>query len=198
MGRLLGSSSRGEFESFVRSSAPDLLRTANLLTWNLPEAEDLVQEAFLRSAKRWPSIAKMDHPRAYVRRILVNLALADGKRRSRTGMASDPLDDDAVRHQVANTVSPDLLAIDDRFELEWMLADLPRRQRAVLVLRYFEDLSESETASVLGWPVGTVKSTAARALDHLQRRFATSGTSDGESGIMPSICSEGGPDAPRN
>ena len=198
MGRLLGSSSRGEFESFVRSSAPDLLRTANLLTWNLPEAEDLVQEAFLRSAKRWPSIARMDHPRAYVRRILVNLALADGQRRSRTRMSSDLLDDDAPLHQLADPVSPDLLAIDDRSELEWMLADLSRRQRAVLVLRYFEDLSESETASVLGWPIGTVKSTAARALDHLQRRFSISGGSDGEIGAMPSIRSEGGPDVPRN
>ena len=153
---------------------------------------------FLRTAKRWPSIAKMDHPHAYVRRILVNLALADGQRRSRTGMPSDPLDDDRVQRHLADTVSPDLRAIDDRFELEWMLADLPRRQRAVLVLRYFEDLSESETASVLGWPVGTVKSTAARALDHLQRRFATSGTPDGEFGVTPVIHAEGGPDVPRN
>ena len=75
-----------------------------------------------------------------------------------------------------------------------MLAALPRRQRAVLVLRYFEDLSEVETATALGWPIGTVKSTAARALDSLQSRFASSAPADVPSGVVTTTHPDGGSD----
>jgi RNA polymerase sigma-70 factor (sigma-E family) len=173
---LSGATARREFELFVFESTPDLMRTGYLLTWNLAEAEDVVQETLLRTAKKWPTIAKMDHPLAYVRRILVNVVLRGSTRRARTGAELDSTSLDQPEAWEDARVERELLAIDARSELLWMLSALPTRQRAVVVLRYFEDLSESEIAEQLGWPVGTVKSTSARALHQLQRAFEESGT----------------------
>ena len=72
-----------DFDRFVSENADGLLRTAYLIVWDLPEAEDLLQETLLKVAKRWPKVSRMDHPIAYARRILVNLALAAGPKRSR-------------------------------------------------------------------------------------------------------------------
>ena len=74
---------REEFDRFVASSADDLLRTAYLVVWDLPTAQDLVQECLFQVARRWPRIRSMAHPGAYARRVLVNLALDDTKRRGR-------------------------------------------------------------------------------------------------------------------
>ncbi|HWE08611.1 MAG TPA: sigma factor, partial [Solirubrobacteraceae bacterium] len=71
---------RQEFERFVAEATDALLRTAYLIVWDLAEAEDLVQECLLSVARRWPRVRTMDHPRAYARRMLVNLAL-DGRKR---------------------------------------------------------------------------------------------------------------------
>ena len=167
-----------DFERFVTAATPSLLRTAYLLTWNLPEAEDLLQEAFVRTAKRWPRVRKMEHPVAYTRRVLVNASLDAAKQRSRRSIELDGVGSSIDGHPDAGAEA-ELLAIDTRSELLFMLSTLPRRQRAVLVLRYFEDLSEREIADQLGWPVGTVKSTAARALDRLQQTFSEARTSVG-------------------
>ncbi len=160
------------FEEFVGQAADSLLRTAYLITWNLPEAEDVVQEALSRAAARWTRVEKMEHPQAYVRRIVVNCATAEvrkpgrqlGTPRAIMAAGLDDLSDDRFQQR--------LTQIDTQSEILWLLAQLTRQQRAVLVLRYFEDLSESEIAGHLSIPVGTVKSTASRALDVLRTSLA--------------------------
>ena len=159
--------SRREFERFVAECSDGLLRTAYLIVWDLAEAEDLVQECLLTVARRWPRVGRMDHPRAYARRVLVNLALDGRKRRwrRRRELEASP----SVLERGADEASSRRLdGIEDRSELLPALATLPPRQRAVLVLRYFEDLSEAQVAAALGCSVGTVKSTASRGLARLQ------------------------------
>jgi RNA polymerase sigma-70 factor (sigma-E family) len=176
---LHGTDARRDFEHFIADSTPALLKTATLLTWDVAEAEDLLQETYFRVAKRWPSIRHMEFRRAYVRRILVNAALADTRHRSRFGNELDRLDNEELANLADVRSETPFRNIDERSELMSMLAALSRRQRAVLVLRYFEDLSEAETADCLRWPIGTVKSTSARALDRLQRTFASDTNSSG-------------------
>ena len=159
---------RVEFERFVDCCVGDLSKTAYLVTWDLAEAEDLVQETFLRVARRWPRVRGMDQPVAYARRILVNLALDDAKRRARRRSelaAADGARLDAYADEASARV---LGAVDARAELAGALGGLAPRQRAVLVLRYFEDLSEAQVAEILGCSLGTVKSTASRGLARLR------------------------------
>jgi RNA polymerase sigma factor (sigma-70 family) len=111
----------------------------------------------------------MEHPLAYVRRIAVNLAIDGGQERSRSRAELGLFDQRSPVLGPDESAAAELLRIDTRLEITWVLAELPRRQRAVIVLRYFEDLSEAEIATYLGWPLGTVKSTASRALERLQR-----------------------------
>jgi RNA polymerase sigma-70 factor (sigma-E family) len=160
---------RQEFERFVAETSDALLRTAYLVIWDLTEAEDLVQECLLTVARRWPRVRRMDHPPAYARRVLVNLALDDRKRhaRRRQELGSDMpavTDENSAR-------ALDGVAV--RSELIQALGTLPPRQRAVLVLRYFEDLPEAHVAVAMGCSVGTVKSTASRALTRLQAQMST-------------------------
>ena len=154
-----------QFEGFVAEASDTLFRTGYLMTGDARDAEDLVQETFLRVARRWYQVRAMDHPAAYARRILINLVLRDGDRRSREkaelvpeGAWIDAADQDAARV---------LRAIDDVAEFRWALARLPARQRAVLVLRYWADLPVAEVADILGCSAGTIKSTASRAAARL-------------------------------
>jgi RNA polymerase sigma-70 factor (sigma-E family) len=161
---------RAEFERFVAESTDPLLRTAYLIVGDLADAEDLVQECLIKVSRRWPKVRTMDHPRAYARRVLINRALDESRGR---GRRRDELDlPDALRDGHDDASARDLAAVDSRSELDQALAQLAPRQRAVLVLRYFEDLSEADTAAVLGCSVGTVKSTASRALSKLQSTLA--------------------------
>ena len=159
---------RTEFERFVADSSDGLLRTAYLIAWDPSEAEDLVQECLMVVARRWPRVHAMDHPHAYARRVLINLALDGAQRRSRR--RQELAGDDARR--IGELIDPaaarTLEGIDTRAELIAALGALPPRQRAVLVLRYFEDLPEVQVAELLGCSVGTVKSTASRGLSRLQ------------------------------
>jgi RNA polymerase sigma-70 factor (sigma-E family) len=152
---------RHDFDCFVADSTDGLLRTAYLIVWDLPEAEDLVQETLFKVARRWPRVSRMDHPAAYARRILVNLALDGGAKRSRR------------RAELSETRLGDPAApggsLDTHDELHAALAALPPRQRAVLVLRYFLDLPEAEVAAALQCSLGTVKSTASRGLARLEQ-----------------------------
>lgn len=159
---------RIEFERFVDGCAGELLRTGYLIVWDLAEAEDLVQETLLRVARRWPRVRGMDQPVAYARRILVNLAIDDAKRRSRRRGELEPPDGLPLQAHADEAAARALGALDARAELLGALAVLPPRQRAVLVLRYFEDLSEAQTAQTLNCSVGTVKSTASRGLTRLR------------------------------
>jgi RNA polymerase sigma-70 factor (sigma-E family) len=157
---------RAEFERFVAESTQPLLRTAYLVAGDVADAEDLVQECLIKVARRWPRVRTMEHPRAYARRVLINLALDDSGGRVRRHAELELPD---VVHDGADAGSArELAAVDSRSELAQALAQLAPRQRAVLVLRYFEDLSEADTAAALGCSVGTVKSTASRALHRLQ------------------------------
>ena len=165
-----------DFERFVTDSTGQLLRSAYLMTSDLAGAEDLVQETLLRVARRWPRVRAMEHPAAYARRILVNLVIdGAGQRARHTGelaaSARPGLPDRAdIRAE------HDLRAVDTQEELLQALGTLPARQRAVIVLRYWEDLPETEVAAILGCSVGTVKSTASRGLARLRAAVA-----DGES-----------------
>jgi RNA polymerase sigma-70 factor (sigma-E family) len=155
---------RQEFDRFVADSADGLVRTAYLIVWDLAEAEDLVQECLLTVARRWPRVRRMDHPRAYARRILVNLALDGRGRRARRRQELDA-SPEAIDQRAAEDGR--LAGVEARRDLIDALATLPPRQRVVLVLRYFEDLPEAQVAAVLGCSVGTVKSSASRGLNRL-------------------------------
>jgi RNA polymerase sigma-70 factor (sigma-E family) len=159
---------RTEFERFVAGCADDLLRTAYLIAWDLSEAEDLVQESLLRVARRWPRVRAMDQPVAYARRILVNLALDGARRRTRRRHELSALDGAPLEARADEAAARVLALLDTRAALVAVLGTLPPRQRAVLVLRYFEDLSEAQVAETLGCSLGTVKSTASRALVRLR------------------------------
>jgi RNA polymerase sigma-70 factor (sigma-E family) len=151
-----------DFDSFVNDSAAGLLRTAYLIVWDLQEAEDLVQETFIKVAKRWPKVRRMEHPVAYARRVLVNLALDDKPRRARRRSELTAAQPTPSGHDPSSL-------IDTHDELIAALATLPERQRAVLVLRYFLDLPEAEVAAALQCSLGTVKSTASRGLARLEQ-----------------------------
>jgi RNA polymerase sigma-70 factor (sigma-E family) len=162
-------SRRREFEQFVAESSDPLLRTAYLIVWDLSEAEDLVQECLLTVARRWPRVRRMQHPRAYARRVLVNLALDGRRRRARRRQELEAPPSAWARRSDEDGA---IAGVEARRDLVDALATLPPRQRAVLVLRYFEDLTEAQVASVLGCSVGTVKSTASRGLARLQASMA--------------------------
>jgi RNA polymerase sigma-70 factor (sigma-E family) len=145
------------FDDYVRGRSTALLRTAYLLTGDRGHAEDLLQSVLTKVARRWSSIT--ESPDAYVRRALANAAQNRWRRRR---VAEIQLDRD-------HAASEDAVAVVDlRDQLVRGLSRLPGRQRAVLVLRYFEDLSEQETAATLGCSVGTVKSQTSRGLARLR------------------------------
>lgn len=158
-----------DFDQFVAAHVDDLLRTAYLIVWDEAEAEDLVQECLFKVARRWPRVRSMDQPRAYARRILINLATDGARGRSRRRVELDPPPPGATER----SVDP-LAALDTHGELVEALGRLPPRQRAVLVLRYFHDLTEAQAAEVLGCSPGTVKSSASRGLARLREVFEIS------------------------
>jgi RNA polymerase sigma-70 factor (sigma-E family) len=152
---------RHDFDRFVADSTGGLLRSAYLIVGDLHEAEDLVQETLFKVARRWPRVSRMDHPTAYARRILVNLALRGGPGRSRRRT-------ELSARRPGEPAAP-AAALDRHDELHAALAALPPRTRAVLVLRYFLDLPEAEVAAALDCSLGTVKSTASRGLARLEQ-----------------------------
>jgi len=151
------------FEEFVTGSSARLFTMARLLTGgHRAEAEDLLQGAFERAYRRWGRISRQADPERYVRQILVNASVDRWRRLRRHPEA--PLVVTGADPGTADTAA----AVADRDLLLRGLATLPPRQRAVLVLRYFEDLSEAQTATMLGCSVGTVKSQTARGLARLR------------------------------
>lgn len=162
------------FDEFVSAHVRDLMNTAYLLSCDGSEAEDLVQECLFRVAKHWRRVQAMDLPGAYARRILVNLAIDGGRaqrrrrkelrRASPTGPEADLAEWELV--DVSSESAFDM--VPERAMLLDALRRLSSRQRAVIVLRYFHDLSEAETGRVLGCGVGTVKASGARGLERLR------------------------------
>jgi RNA polymerase sigma-70 factor (sigma-E family) len=163
--RVRDTASKRQFEGFVAEAADALFRTGYLMTGDARDTEDLVQETLLRVARRWNQVRSMDHPAAYARRILINLVLRDADRRSRqkAELAPPPAGIEAADQTAARV----LREVDDLAEFRWALTQLPARQRAVLVLRYWADLPVGEVAEILGCSAGTVKSTASRAAARL-------------------------------
>ena len=157
------------FEEFVTASMGRLLRTAVFVVYDRHLAEDLLQITYERVARRWNRILRDgNQPEAYARKVLINLAIDDRKRRVAVpvGAVDDLERIAAVRgvHEAAGDPLDDVLKV------------LPVKQRAVIVLRYWCDLSEQEIAEVLGISRGTVKSHAARAMGALRRQLSEEGT----------------------
>lgn len=148
-----------EFEEFVARSGDRLLRITILLVGDRGTAEDLVQGALERTYRHWSRVSA-GHPEAYVRRALVNAAAS---RFRRFRVREEPLGPDS---DVGSDHHTEQLLLRD--ELARALLTLPVRQRAVLVLRYLDDMSESEIAATLGCSPGTVKTHASRGLARLR------------------------------
>ena len=152
-----------EFEAYVISDGGRLLGFALLLAGNYHDAEDLVQTALLRSAGRW--VTARQNPQAYTRTVLVNLVR--DRWRARRNRQRETLFADVARLPVA-TARDGATTVLDRQALLRACRLLPTAQRAVLVLRFWEDRSIEETAAVLGCSAGTVKSHTHRALQRLR------------------------------
>jgi RNA polymerase sigma-70 factor (sigma-E family) len=150
-----------DFTAFVDASSRRLLRSAYLITGDFAEAEDLLQTALEKAYRRWPRIRRTDVPEAYVRRILATTAIDAARRHQFT---TAPLSAESL----PGRLDPAVESVAGRSVLLAHVRRLPASQRAVLVLRYFDDLTEAETARVLGCTVGTVKSHHARAMARLR------------------------------
>jgi RNA polymerase sigma-70 factor (sigma-E family) len=151
-----------EFEEFVVAALPGLLRFGVVLTGDRYRADDLVQTALVRTLRRWRHI-EHDQPAAYVRRVMVNAHLSWWRRSRRETVLMPGFDRAAVADVMAR--------YDDQDQLARALSVLPARQRAVVVLRYYEGLTEAEIADVLGCAPGTVKSQASKAMRSLRREL---------------------------
>ena len=150
-------------DEFVRARLPALLRFAKVLCVDRGLAEDVVQEVLLRASARWDELARLDMPEAYVRRMIVNEYLSWRRKWSRVTPVADVPEGPA---------SPDVaVGLTARDQLVREIAMLPRRQRAVLVLRYFGGLTDAEIAADLGCAEGTVRSHLSRALASLRIRI---------------------------
>ncbi len=167
---------REDFRSYVAARSPALLRTAYVLTGNRADAEDLLQTALAKTYLAWDRIRDREAVDGYVRRVMVNTQTSFWRRRKVDERATDMLPEGPPgRDQAAD--------LDLHDALWTALSTLPKRQRAMVVLRYYEDLSEAETAQVMGVSVGTVKSTTSRALAKLRD---TAGLQDDPRTALPS------------
>lgn len=156
-----------DFDAFVLSRGAALVRFAHALNGDRQHAEDVVQTVLARVHGRWGRVRKMAEPEAYVKRMIVNEHLSWRRRRS----------NQEVSGQAVTAVPSDdaTAALAERDRVWRQLAALPARQRAVLVLRYYEDLPDRDIAAVLGCPESTVRSHAARGLAQLRIATAQEG-----------------------
>jgi RNA polymerase sigma-70 factor (sigma-E family) len=150
-----------EFSVFVRVHSTALLRSAFLLTGDRLEAEELVQDTLVRLYPNWDRVAAADVPLAYVRRSLTNNFLNARRRRSANDLLFAEPPEQPYELDLGSRLS-------DRQLVRRLLDGLPARQRAVLVLRFFEDLEDTEIASIIGCRRGTVRSIISRGLQQLR------------------------------
>ena len=156
--------SDGSFDAFVAARTGALLRTAYLLTGDQQLAEDLVQSALVKASLRWRRIVAKGHPEPYVRTVLYREHVSSWRRRKVAEVLAAELPE--PRRPTAPDFVDELAESDS---IRAALLRLPPRQRAVLVLRYFEDRPEGEVAAMLGCSVGTVRSHNARGLARLRQ-----------------------------
>jgi len=148
------------FDEWTRSGLPQLLRFATVLCGSAHLAEDVVQDVAIKAHRSWNRISEVRSPDAYLRRMVVNEYLSWRRKWSRYVPRADVVPADVVADHAEQTA--------DRAHLLGELARLPRRQRAVLVLRYYGGLSDNEIAETLGCSPGTVRAHASRALAALR------------------------------
>lgn len=151
-----------DFVEFVAARRSALYRLAYLLTASGPAAEDLLQSSLEKSFARWARVSRMDAPEAYVRKVMVNTLISH---RRRPSWRREVL---RAEVQVPGVESAEDMVLDHA-QLWPLVCALPERQRAVIVLRYYEEQSESEAAEILGCAVGTVKSQTSDAMRALRR-----------------------------
>jgi len=154
-----------DFRAFVAARSPSLLWFAHVLTGDRHTADDVVQIALAKTALGWSRVRRKENPEGYVRRAIVNTHLNAMRRKPWREQPREFMPDDALARRAEEE-------LDDRDAMWAALAGLPPKQRAVLVLRYYEDLSEADIADVLGCSRGTVKSQAAKGLLHLREIVA--------------------------
>ncbi|MEV0395441.1 SigE family RNA polymerase sigma factor [Polymorphospora rubra] len=156
-----------EFRDFVAARSSSLLRTAYLLAGDWATAEDLLQTALTKTYLAWKRLGGIEAVEPYARRVLINTATSWWRRRWHGERPTEVLPERAAPDRIEEQLERDAL---------WQhVKALPARQRAVLVLRFYEDLSEAQTAAMLNISVGTVKSQTSRALHTLRRRLGDDG-----------------------
>jgi RNA polymerase sigma-70 factor (sigma-E family) len=148
------------FESYAAGARRRLVRFATVITNDVHLAQDIVQEVLLRAAQRWDRIGSLDHPDAYVRRMIVNEAKSGWRRNAKLESRAEVGVDRAVPDHSAT--------YERRDDLHRRLLQLPPRQRAAVVMRYLEDLSDDEIAVVLGCSTSTVRVHIHRALTRMR------------------------------
>lgn len=155
-----------EFDDFVRARGAALVRLARLLTGDRHRGEDLTQEVLARAFVSWKRIAAMQAPEAYLRRMLVNAAITRGRRMSSRELVVADTGDPAGRSDLEAEVA-------DRDVLWGHVRRLPAKQRAAVVLRYYEDLDDAAIAELLHCSPVTVRTQVKRALDALRGALGT-------------------------
>jgi RNA polymerase sigma-70 factor (sigma-E family) len=156
-----------EFREFVAARSAALLRSAYLLAGDWATAEDLLQTALTKTYLAWKRLGEIEAVEPYARRVLVNTATSWWRRRWHGERPTEFLPERAVADATEEQLDRDLL---------WKhVKALPARQRAVLVLRFYEDMSEAQTAELLNISAGTVKSQTSRALGTLRQRLVAEG-----------------------
>jgi RNA polymerase sigma-70 factor (sigma-E family) len=151
-----------EFSELVQARSSALLRTAYLVVGDHQLAQDLLQESLVKAYLAWPRLRDTARAEGYVRRIIVTTAISWRRRRSFHEPPVERVPDESGADEAEQLATHDLL---------WQhVHDLPPRQRAALVLRYYEDLTESDTAELMGCSVGAVKSQVSAALHKLRER----------------------------
>jgi RNA polymerase sigma-70 factor (sigma-E family) len=160
------------FDDFVDERLDGLLRYASVLTCDAELAQDVVQEVLLRAQQKWRRIGPMGAPTAYVKRMILNEYLSLRRRRAVHEAASAAL----VRDEVVDDPSG---SYNEREAMLARIAALPPKQRAAVVLRYYEDRTDGEIAELLGCGASTVRSHLARALAALRTDHVTTSTGDG-------------------
>lgn len=156
----MGLGDRIPFGDYVRARGASLLRAAHALTGNRADAEDLVQATLVKAYQSWDSVTDPAAVDTYVRRVMVNTHISVWRRRRVDEYPTDQLPDSAAADDTEDSDLQDLV--------QRALDRLPRRMRAAVMLRYYDDMSEPEVAAALGVSVGTVKSTVARAVAKLR------------------------------
>lgn len=156
-----------EFREFVAARSAALLRTAYLLAGDWATAEDLLQTALTKTYLAWKRLGEIEAVEPYARRVLVNTATSWWRRRWHGERPTEILPERAAPDQIDEQLERDVL---------WRhVKALPARQRAVLVLRFYEDMTEAQTAALLDISTGTVKSQTSRALHTLRQRLGAAG-----------------------